>query len=248
MFYKKYFITMLALSTVSVLTSASEIHWGYAGETGPENWGKLSQAYASCHTGKQQSPIDITTSTPTDLPALTFDYQPMPLIIENNGRTTKITADKASSLKIGETAYKLLQFHIHTPSEGAINGKRADMVIHLVHQNAENQLAVVAVFLEKSAKENTLINTLWQVMPKVPGEPQQHETQIDINQLLPDNKGYYTYEGSLTTPPCTEGVKWIILKQPLSISAEQLAQYQALYPHNARPIQPLNDREVLATR
>jgi carbonic anhydrase len=224
--------------------SHGSAHWSYDGDTGPAHWGQLSEEYALCANGKQQSPIDITNSIKADLPPLVFNYNPISLTIENNGHTIKMKADKAGSLKIGENTYQLLQFHTHAPSESAINGKRADMVIHLVHQNAQSELAVVAVFFDTGEMANPLIGTLWNVMPKTQGKPQHHEVQIDINQLLPKEKDYYTFNGSLTTPPCSEGVKWVVLKQTVSISAEQLAQYQAVYTGNARPLQALNDRKV----
>lgn len=244
--YKK-----LAVATVAALglqlaacDTHDKAHWSYEGKTGPTHWSSLSEEYALCATGKQQSPIDITESVTADLPPLEFNYSPIPLVIENNGHTIKMTADKAGTLKIGDDEYQLLQFHTHTPSEEAINGKPANMVIHLVHKNAQEQLAVVAVLLEVGETANPLIETLWKVMPKTVTEPQQHETQIDVNQLLPQDKNYYAFEGSLTTPPCSEGVRWMVLKQPMSISAQQLAQYQAVYPENARPLQALNDRKV----
>jgi carbonic anhydrase len=221
--------------------------WSYEGKTGPAHWDCLSEEYALCGSGKQQSPIDITESIKANLPALEFNYRPIPLTIENNGHTIQITTDKAGELKIGDDAYQLLQFHFHTPSEEAINGKRTNMVIHLVHQNAQGELAVVAVLLETGEMANPLIETLWNVIPKTQGKPQHHEVQIDINQLLPKEKDYYTFNGSLTTPPCTEGVKWVILKQTASISTKQLAQYQAVYTGNARPLQPLNDRKVFSS-
>ncbi len=226
----------------------SSINWGYEGKTGPAYWDCLSEEFALCGSGKQQSPIDITDSIKANLPPLRFNYHPIPLIIENNGHTIQVTADKAGTLKIGDSAYQLVQFHFHTPSEEAINGKRTDMVIHLVHQNIQGELAVIAVLLKTGPLANTCIETLWNVMPKTPGEAQHHEVQIDINELLPmDQKNYYTFAGSLTTPPCTEGVKWVILKQTVSISPTQLAEYQAVYTENARPLQPLNDRKVLAS-
>jgi carbonic anhydrase len=249
MSYKK-----LAVATVAALglqlaawdhcDANDKAHWSYEGKTGPTHWGSLSEEYVLCATGKQQSPIDITESVTANLPPLEFNYSPIPLVIENNGHTIKMTADKAGTLKIGDDEYQLLQFHTHTPSEEAINGKLANMVIHLVHKNAQEQLAVVAVLLEVGETANPLIETLWKVMPKTVTKPQQHETQIDVNQLLPQDKNYYTFEGSLTTPPCSEGVRWMVLKQPVSISAQQLAQYQAVYPENVRPLQPLNDRKV----
>ncbi|MEN8219302.1 MAG: carbonic anhydrase family protein [Pseudomonadota bacterium] len=223
-------------------------NWGYEGKNGPAYWDCLSEEYALCGSGKQQSPIDITDSIKADLPPLMFNYHPIPLIIENNGHTIQVSADKAGTFKIGENAYQLVQFHFHTPSEEAINGKRTDMVIHLVHQNIQGELAVVAVLLKAGNMANSCIEALWNVMPKTQGEAQHHDVQIDINELLPTGqKDYYSFAGSLTTPPCSEGVKWVILKQTVSISPTQLAQYQAVYTENARPLQPLNDRKVLSS-
>ncbi|RKZ41473.1 MAG: carbonate dehydratase [Gammaproteobacteria bacterium] len=221
--------------------------WSYEGKTGPQYWDCLSEEYALCGSGQQQAPIDITESIKADLPPLEFNYSPMGLIIENNGHSVQITADKGGFLKIGDNAYQLLQFHSHTPSEEAFKGKRADMVIHFVHQNIQGQLAVVALLLNVTETPNPVIETLVQAMPKTPGQPQEHDVQIDINQLLPKDKNYYTFEGSLTTPPCSEGVKWIILRQPISISAAQLSLYHTVHPQNARPLQPLNDRKVFSS-
>ncbi len=253
MSYKKLAVATLAALSLQMSACAEEkghsstTHWGYEGHAGPAHWGSLSEDYAACSTGTQQSPVDITSSVKADLPPLKFNYSPISLIIENNGHTIKMSADKAGSLTIGEQVYHLLQFHTHSPSEGAVNGKRADMIVHLVHKSDQGELAVVAVFLEKGDTANSLIETLWKVMPKTQGKPQQHDIQIDINQLLPAEKHYYSLTGSLTTPPCSEGVKWVILKQPVSISAGQLTQYQTVYSHNARPLQPLNDRQVLSS-
>ncbi|KHD06083.1 hypothetical protein PN36_17115 [Candidatus Thiomargarita nelsonii] len=222
-------------------------HWSYEGKTGPAYWDCLSEEYALCGSGKQQTPIDITNSIKADLPPLIFNYQPIPLIIENNGHSIQITADKAGTLKIGENAYQLLQFHFHSPSEEAINGKRTDMVIHLVHQNIQGELAVVAVLLKAGDLPNSCIETLGDLMPQTQGDAQHHDVQIDINELLPNQKDYYSFAGSLTTPPCSEGVKWVVLKQTVSISPTQLAQYQALYTENVRPLQALNDRKVLSS-
>jgi len=259
--YKQLAITTLAVLGLQMSTCLADqdqkshgtnntLHWSYEGETGVTHWSSLAKEYALCGTGKRQSPIDITNSITTDFPPLEFNYNPIPLIIENNGHTIKMMADKAGSLTIGDDTYQLLQFHTHAPSEGAINGKRADMVIHMVHKKAQEklELAVVAVYLETGKTANPLIDTLWKVMPTKSGKPQHHDDiEIDINQLLPQDKNYFTFNGSITVPPCFEGVKWIILKQPVSISADQLAQFHAVYPKNARPLQPLNGRKVFSS-
>jgi len=251
MLYKRFVLVLAA--TLGLQTSAfakeetSGDHWGYTGKTGPSHWADLSKENALCHDGHHQSPVNITKSVKAQLPPLEFNYHPIPLIIENNGHTIKITADKAGDLKIGGTIYHLMQFHTHEPSDEAINGKRAVMVVHLVHQDDNNHLAVVSVLLDESKTTNPLLEKLTKFLPKRPGEAQPHQEKIDINQLLPTEKNYYTYEGSLTTPPCTEAVKWIILKQHMPITANDLIQYQKLYPRNARPLQPLNDREVFSS-
>jgi carbonic anhydrase len=256
--YKKLAVATLAVLGLQMGTCLADQdqkshgpkHWSYEGETGAAHWGSLAEEYALCGNGKQQSPIDITNSITTDLPSLEFNYSAIPLTIQNNGHTIKIMADKAGSLTIGDDTYQLLQFHTHAPSEGAINGQRADMVIHMVHKKAQEklELAVVSVYLETGKTTNPLIDTLWKVMPTKSGKPQHHDDiEIDINQLLPKDKSYYTFEGSLTTPPCTEGVKWIILKQPVVMEADQLTQFHAVYRNNARPLQPLNDRKVFSS-
>jgi carbonic anhydrase len=222
-------------------------HWSYEGDTGPTHWGNLSADYGLCATGLKQSPINITHSVKAELPPLEFNYTPIPLAIQNNGHTIKITADKAGTLTIDKDIYQLLQFHTHSPSEMTIDGKAADMVIHMVHKNAKGELAVVAVHFKVGETANPLIEQLWKVMPKTAGKVQSHNVQIDVNQLLPADQNYYTFEGSLTTPPCSEGVRWIVLKQMMPISAEQLAQHKALYPNNVRPVQPLNGREILSS-
>ena len=248
MFYKRLVVAMQRLYCLSAVAK-DDVHWGYDKETGPNNWHCLSPDFKLCASGRKQSPIDIITtrSKKADLPILDFQYNPIPLVIENNGHSIQIITKNAGALVIGDETYKLLQFHAHAPSEEAIDGKRSDMVIHLVHQNAHGQLGVVACLLEVGDTANPLIDTIWEVMPQTQGQPQQHDIQIDIKQLLPTEKEYFTFTGSLTTPPCSEGVKWIVLKQLVSISAAQLEKFKALYPCNARPLQPENNRKILSS-
>jgi carbonic anhydrase len=250
MLYNKLVLALVTTLGSPTLTFAGETntaHWSYTGTTGPNYWAKLSKNNVLCRDGHRQSPINITKSVKAKFPPLEFNYHPIPLVIENNGHTIKVTADQAGNLKLGKTTYQLMQFHTHQPSEEAINGERSAMVVHLVHQGDNNNFAVVSVLVAEGNTTNPLLKQLVEFLPKQPGEIKQPQKQIDINQLLPEKKDYYTYEGSLTTPPCTEGVKWIILKQNVPIAAVDLLEYQKLYPHNARPLQPLNDREVLSS-
>jgi carbonic anhydrase len=254
--YKK--LAIITLTVISLPGAAyvhaeepHAAHWDYTGKADPTHWGDLSPDYAQCKLGKHQSPIDITNTTKAQLTPLQFDYHSIPLVIENNGHTIKVNADNAGTLTIGKDSYKLVQFHVHDPSEEAINGKRADLVIHLVHQNEKGQLAVVAVLFNASSQKNAanpLLEAELKVLPPTPGKPQTYkEVKIDVNQLLPKDRNYYTYEGSLTVPPCQEGVKWIVLKQTVSMSLEELAKFRALYPNNARPLQPVRDRQVFSS-
>lgn len=237
------FIIFIASGAVSAGHGGSA-HWGYEGEAGPGHWGDLSPEFAACKAGKEQSPVDITGTVKAELPAIGFDYHDAPLAIVNNGHAIQVNYDKGSSLTIGGKKYELLQFHFHAPSENVVNGKPYDMEAHLVHKDADGNLAVVAVFIKKGQR-NDFIQTLWD---KVPGEV-GHEKQaagvaVNAGSLLPGDKSYYSFPGSLTTPPCTEGVSWSVLRTPVEISAEQLAAFHSFYKMNARPAQPLNGRVI----
>ncbi|HAR45137.1 MAG: carbonate dehydratase [Nitrospirae bacterium GWC2_57_13] len=218
-------------------------HWGYSGEGAPAQWGSLSKEYAFCGTGKNQSPIDISKAVKKNLPAITFTYQDVPLMIENNGHTIKVSTSGGGSITVDGKKYNLVQLHFHEPSEHTVNGKAAAMVVHLVHQSDDGKLAVVGVLMEKGA-ENPLIKSIWNVLPMTVGKPEVHSVRISASKLLPVKHTYYSYEGSLTTPPCSEGVKWMVLKQPLTVSAAQIEKYRSLYPGSVRPVQPLNGRVV----
>lgn len=225
-------------------------HWSYKGEGGPGHWGALEKEYASCGLGKAQSPIDIKTKDAHagNLPAINFDYKPSPLRIIDNGHTVQVNYAPGSSITVDGTRYELAQFHFHKPSEEKIDGKSFDMVAHLVHKDAQGNLAVVAVPL-KAGSGNAVIATLWKNLPKEKEKEASVESvKIDATGLLPAARGYYTYQGSLTTPPCSEGVRWFVLKSPSTISATEVAAFGKLYATNARPVQPLNGREVQASK
>lgn len=223
------------------------IHWGYDGEGGPENWGTLQPEYATCRIGKRQSPIDIRDGFRVDLEPIQFLYRPSQFRVIDNGHTIQVELDGSSIRLLGKT-YDLIQFHFHRPSEERINGKSFDMVAHLVHKSDDGKLAVVAVLLEMGS-ENPLIQTVWNNLPLEKNEyVTPPDLAIDPARLLPDERGYYTYMGSLTTPPCSEGVLWLVLKQPQQLSPEQVGIFARLYRHNARPLQPTFGRTIKESR
>lgn len=225
------------------------IHWSYEGEGAPANWGKLRADYATCGNGKRQSPIDIRDGIKVDLEGIAFDYKPTQFRITDTGHSIQVDVGEGSTMRIMEREFQLLQFHFHRPSEERINGKPFDMVVHFVHKDWDGKLAVVAVLLERGV-EHALIQTLWNYMPLERGDSVSPAAVIDLTQLLPppERRAYYTYMGSLTTPPCSEEVLWMVFRQPLQVSPQQIAIFSRLYSNNARPVQPVNGRLVKETR
>lgn len=223
------------------------IHWGYEGAGSPENWARLSPDYALCGSGKRQSPIDIRDGIRVDLEPIQFDYRPATFRVIDNGHTVQVTLPAGGIVLLGKY-YQLTQLHFHRPSEEMVNGKAFDMVAHLVHRADDGKLAVVAVLLETGA-ENAFVQTVWNNLPLEKNAEVAPPTQmLDPIQLLPASRNYYTYMGSLTTPPCTEDVLWLVLKQPQQISPEQLAIFARLYKNNARPVQPGFGRLIKESR
>lgn len=224
----------------------AEPHWEHQGENGPQNWAKLKPEFGTCATGQRQSPVHIleTDTVPGKAEALRFDYQPSGGSVVNNGHTVQVDLQGDNTLYVRGSAYKLIQFHFHHPAEERVNYKGFSMVAHLVHQNAEGQLAVVAVLIDPGA-ENPLIDQIWTRMPlDVKDRVGLPAGLIDMNQILPTDQRYYQFIGSLTTPPCTEGVLWMVLKEPVKISKAQHRLFSQLYPNNARPLQAVNGRPV----
>jgi carbonic anhydrase len=221
-------------------------HWAYEGEAGPQNWAKLKPEFNVCALGKRQSPINIQDSNTLAGPAepVQFNYNPSNGVVVNNGHTIQVNVDGNNSITVRGSRYQLLQFHFHTPSEEQVNYKRYAMVTHLVHKSEEGQLAVVAVLLEPG-ESNALVNKVWTYMPLDQDDSvRMPQGLLDLNEILPKDQRYYQFMGSLTTPPCTEGVLWMVLKQPVQLSQAQFRLFTQLYPNNARPIQPLNARPV----
>ena len=222
-------------------------HWSYQGHGGPAEWGELDPAFATCQLGKLQSPIDIRGAKAADLPAIKFDYKPSPLRVIDNGHSIQVNYAPGSSIDVGGTRYELVQFHFHKPSEEKIDGKAHAMVAHLVHKGADGKLAVVAVLLDAGGTSPT-IDTIWKNLPQEKGKEATVNATIDAATLLPADHGYYTFQGSLTTPPCSEDVRWFVLKTPVKVAGSEITAFGKIYPMNARPSQPLNGRTLEATR
>lgn len=236
----------LVLTLIAGAVLADEVHWGYEGEHGPEHWGDLSPEFAACSEGMEQSPVDIVATAPVNPAAIVFSYQPTALNIVNNGHTIKVDYDEGSSMEIEGKTYNLLQFHFHALSEHTIGGDYSDMEMHLVHQSGDGEYAVVGVMMERGA-ENAAYTPVWDNLPAEEGEVQTIEgVTVNAVDLLPADQSYYHYNGSFTTPPCTEGVKWFVLSTPVELSDAQISAFEAIYSANYRPVQPMNDRTFLS--
>ena len=238
-------VVPLALAQDPTETPAPEhAEWTYEGVHGPEHWGALP-GYELCGTGEAQSPIDINAAQGLNLTDITFNYEPSALNIFNNGETIRVNYGAGSSITYNEIEYHLLQFHFHIPSEHTIAGETFPMELHFVHQSETGALAVVGVLLSEGETNAAAYAPVFDNLPAEKGEPQSTELMINAADLLPADAAYYTYTGSLTTPPCSQGVRWLLLKTPVEVSADQLAAFEAIFELSARPVQPLNDRDLL---
>jgi len=231
----------------SLAVAAGKAHWSYEGQEGPSHWAALSPEYSSC-AGKSQSPVDLVPARmiEAELPALTFSLQPTPLNVLNNGHTIQVDCNGSSTLQIDGRTFHLKQFHFHSPSENLIDGKSYAMEAHLVHTDDEGNLAVVAVMIESGAA-NAFLAKVWPSMPAAAGgRTQPAGVQVNLSDFLPADRDYYRYDGSLTTPPCTEGVRWLVLKRSVTASPQQVEEFEHVMHHaNNRPAQPLNARVVM---
>ncbi len=233
-------------SAVGVGSAAAENakHWTYEGEEGPEHWGELQPEFKSCQIGLEQTPLDLnggikaTIGTPVKV-----DFKKIPLAIVNNGHTIQVNAAPGSSTTIEGVKYELLQFHFHHPSEHLLSGKPFEMEVHFVHKSAAGGLAVLGVFV-KLGKANPAIEQVFAAMPATTGEATGKDP-VDPSAMLPKGRGYFRYFGSLTTPPCSEGLVWTVYKEPITASREQIEKFAKLFEHNARPVQKQNHRYLL---
>lgn len=229
----------------------SSNHWGYEGVEGPDHWAMLQPSYMTCEAGRQQSPINIEMPRHGEnQEELTFHYQPTPLTVRNNGHTIQVNYQEGSYLRLNGKSYKLRQFHVHDPSEHHIDGKTYPMEMHLVHQDDAGHTLVVGLLLA-FGKENLAFSRTgdWlerhkgQRLPSKEGEVFT-DAPFNLMDLIPSNTHHFSYHGSLTTPPCSEGVQWIVLKTPIEISKVQGERFITTIGPNARPLQPLEGREI----
>jgi carbonic anhydrase len=236
---------ILALGAALAAAPAAAQHWGYSGEAGPENWSKIDSKFAMCALGRNQSPIDLAGFVEADLKPLTLAYKAGAADIVNNGHTVQVDYAPGSTLTVDGRAFELKQFHFHSPSENRVGGKQFPLEGHLVHADKDGNLAVVAVMFQEGAA-NALLGKLWEKMPAKAGEKAALPAGLSAAQLLPADRDYYRFNGSLTTPPCSEGVWWLVMKKPVTVSKAQVAQFAKTVGFaNNRPVQPVNARPVL---
>ncbi|MCK5918248.1 MAG: carbonic anhydrase family protein [Cocleimonas sp.] len=222
-------------------------HWGYAGAEGAANWGKLSPKFTACEAGRNQSPVDLKDVVDADLPVIKFKYNMLsPADIVNNGHTVQVNLWSGGEITLDGEQFTLKQFHFHTPSENTINGKHFPLEAHLVHLNKKNEIAVVAIMFEPG-KDDELLTALWKDIPLNAGDSHKLDSKaLRAMEFESELTSYYRFNGSLTTPPCTEGVRWIVMKATRHISKAQLSTFEkALTEPNNRPVQPLNARVVV---
>lgn len=241
---KNLFGAAMLLASFSAFAAEHHAHWGYNGETGPENWAKLTPEFGAC-AGKNQTPVNLTGFIKADLKPLKFNYKTGGSQILNNGHTVQVVYDAGSNVVIDGVEYGLKQFHFHAPSENLIQGESYPLEGHFVHADKDGNLAVVTVMF-KEGHENSALKNLWAHMPAKEGDKIALSPAFNAQTLFPNNHAYYRFSGSLTTPPCTEGVRWIVLKKPAFVSKAQIDAFKKVMGQdNNRPVQAINAREIL---
>ncbi len=243
---QKALVTILTGLMISGSTLASDKpHWGYTGAEGPQHWGALSQDYGVCASGHNQSPINLTGMIDGNLPEMQVSYRQLAGEIINNGHSIQVNAQPGNAITLDGHSYALKQFHFHSPSENTIEGESFPLEAHFVHADAEGNLAVVAV-MYRSGAANAELAKAWAQMPLQAGDKTALNQPVNPGTLLPGNHDYYRFNGSLTTPPCTEGVAWFVIKQIDTASPEQIEQFaHAMHHDNNRPVQPVYARVVI---
>lgn len=237
--------TSATWSSGAMAAEGSKPAWGYEGSKGPGEWAKLSPDFAACETGRQQSPIELASAEKPGSPvSVAIDYKPLPLTILHNGHTVEVVIENGSTMTLDGKAFELLQFHFHTPSEHTAGGKRFDAEVHFVHRSADGQLAVIGVFLENGAANPTLAKVIAHTPPQKAAAYTFANAVINPRDILPTLTQFWVYDGSLTTPPCSEGVRWMVERVTAPMSQEHIDVLSKAMGANARPIQPINDRQV----
>lgn len=230
-------------------TQEAQTHWGYKGNEGPESWGAIASDYHLCIDGREQSPINITQASSTGNntnPVIKAAYNEAPLSIVNNGHTVQVNYTGKSKFEVNGKKYALKQVHFHTPSEHKINGKAAPIEVHFVHQDKQGNLAVVGVFA-KQGEENQEIQKIFSNIPSQTGQQETHQNiSFSPEAIIPTGSQAFTYNGSLTTPPCSEKVKWVVYQNPIEVSKQQIKTFKKYFDNNARPTQPINNRQVFS--
>ena len=219
-------------------------HWDYKGTAGPAAWGGLKPEFSLCNTGQRQSPIDIRGGLAVDLDPVRFDYQASRFGVIDNGHTVQVNLAAGNAIEVGGKRFELLQFHFHRPSEERIDGRQFEMSLHLVHKDDQGRLAVVALLFDKG-QSHPVLQKVWNNLPLERNEEAAAHVPLEMNELLPADRRYFTFMGSLTTPPCSEGVQWIVMRQPVTLTAEQIDIFARIYPMNARPVQSASGRRIM---
>ncbi len=227
----------MAVQPVKALT------WGYKGLNGPENWSQLSPSFSACSQGQSQSPINLVWSRPMGNADLKFQFNPGPAQVSDTGNTIMVNVSPGNLTFIRGESFELKSVLFHSSSEHTLSGNSLPLEVQLIHQNTAGQIAIIAFFAIEGPR-NTLIDSIWSNIPQTKGIEQVINSHINFSELLPSKYSHYHYMGSLTTPPCSEGVSWNILNTPITMSRDQILSFRQIYPHNNRPIQKLNNRKV----
>ncbi len=236
-----------AAGTATLAHAPGQTHWGYQGQAGPQTWGGLRPEFNLCGNGQRQSPIDIRGGLAVDLEPPKFNYQATRFGVIDNGHTVQANMAAGNFIELGGKRFDLQQLHFHRPSEERIDGRQFEMSVHLVHKDEQGRLAVVAVLIDKGQPQPT-VQKVWNNLPLEKGEENPARVALDLNELLPGERRFFTYMGSLTTPPCSEGVQWVVMRQPVTMSPEQIELFARIYPMNARPVQQAGGRRILQSQ
>ncbi len=244
--FKIILITLGAALAVAAPATAQEppVEWGYEGAIGPAYWGSLSPAFAACGEGSLQSPLDLRSAARLPAPRIDTRYVPSSVTLTNNGETVEVRSDMAQSLRVGGKSYSLVQLHFHVPSEHLVAGDGAPAEIHFVHQAADGERAVLGALVRRG-RANRQFGRIAAALPEGAGEQARVQAPVDLTRLLPRSRRAYRYPGSLTTPPCTEGIRWMVMAHPVRVSEAQLGALEDVVEGNARPVQPRNDRPIV---